>query len=297
MKYFFGYPTQLVVLAGSFLTSSAPALAQCDNGRPQRLSLGVSQFHCAAGWCKIYGAWADGSPNGIDRNPEMGGPGWDFAIEPVMYGIRPDGPAVGRVQDGDVLVAVNGRPIVSPSASRLLDTTEPGETLTLTVRRDGRLQDFDIVTEASCRAPSVAAGRLPGSVGTQVDLRGIIAAVRAARDSTRDRAVSVNRFDQTDEMGRLGMALACVDCVPEGRIPVWQFNEPPVVVAVSPEGPASLAGIQPGDRLLKRDSIPVTSPEGALRFGRVGLGESFQLTVMRGDREVTVDITVTPLRN
>ena len=282
------------VILTSVLTFGAGDLrAQCPDDRPVRLSMGIGQFHCAAGWCKIYGAWADGSPGNNQRNTGAQAPDWDFSIEPRLSGIDPNGPAAGKIREGDVLVAVNGRSIVSQFASRVLDSTEPGDTIILTIRRGEDLHDVEIATAGSCRAPAVAAGRYDGTPGVADELRRLVAANIRARDSSRDRALVVNQFDRSAGMGRLGLALACYDCVPEGRIPAWQFRTPPVVVAVVAGGPADRAGIVPGDIVIAYDAIPVTDPEAALLLARIADGETMRLKLSRGGRELSVELTAT----
>ena len=73
-----------------------------------------------------------------------------FGAEPRLSGIDPAGPAAGRLREGDVLVAVDGRLITTRAAALRLWQARPGETVNLTVRRDGRRVVAPIVVGGVC---------------------------------------------------------------------------------------------------------------------------------------------------
>lgn len=75
----------------------------------------------------------------------------EFLAEPTIGQIRRGGPADGRLRDGDVLVAVNGRLITTRSAWRYLATLSPDDAVRLTIRRNGMEREVTIVPEARCR--------------------------------------------------------------------------------------------------------------------------------------------------
>jgi carboxyl-terminal processing protease len=66
----------------------------------------------------------------------------------------------------------------------------------------------------------------------------------------------------------------------------------PVIDRVLPRGPAALAGIQPGDVLLAvdGDSVAPLSPEDVLERLNGPLGASVQLTLRRGEEEITLTV-------
>ncbi len=70
--------------------------------------------------------------------------------------IDPDGPAgKGGVQAGDVITALNGKPIASPNELRnQIARTAPGTRVTLSVYRDGKITDltFPVGTQPATRA-------------------------------------------------------------------------------------------------------------------------------------------------
>ena len=61
--------------------------------------------------------------------------------------VIPESPAAGKLQPTDVIVAVGGTAVRTPSdLRRLLQRGEPGETVTLTVRRGGERKRFSLTT-------------------------------------------------------------------------------------------------------------------------------------------------------
>jgi len=66
----------------------------------------------------------------------------------------------------------------------------------------------------------------------------------------------------------------------------------PVIDRVLPRGPAALAGIQPGDVLLAVDGVEVAplSPEAVLERLNGPLGASVQLTLHRGEEQITLTV-------
>ncbi|WNB86135.1 S16 family serine protease [Cellulomonas sp. ATA003] len=73
--------------------------------------------------------------------------GYEVPAELLVAGAVEGTGAAGVVQEGDVLVAFRGEPVESYTALiGALDTTEPGTTVTLSVLRDGKPLDLDVVT-------------------------------------------------------------------------------------------------------------------------------------------------------
>src|SRR3954466_2750834 len=71
-----------------------------------------------------------------------------FSTEPRIHGIH--GTGQGRLRDGDVLAAIDGRRIPTDEAGDRLATVRRGERVRLTVRRGGGTQDVEVVAGQRC---------------------------------------------------------------------------------------------------------------------------------------------------
>src|SRR5215218_9074607 len=76
-----------------------------------------------------------------------------FGTEPRISGIR--GPGAGRLREGDVLVAVDGRLITTDQAGDRLANVRRGERVRISVRRGGRVESYDITAGERCLRPPV----------------------------------------------------------------------------------------------------------------------------------------------
>ena len=93
--------------------------------------------------------------------------GYDPEVNPrgaLVTGTFVDTPAIGKLELGDVIVAVDGRPVRTPEQLRAaIATRDPGDSVTLTVRRGGKTIDVTLTTIASPTDPERPI------VGIQVD--------------------------------------------------------------------------------------------------------------------------------
>ncbi|MCU1661568.1 MAG: Lon-like protease [Pseudonocardiales bacterium] len=90
----------------------------------------------------------------------------------VVGDLVPNSPAQGRLQVGDEIVAVSGRPVDSPAAvSTALATTKPGQSVTVTYRRSGEQHDADVVLGSSPDRPQGLLGVRPGIEPQAGDIR------------------------------------------------------------------------------------------------------------------------------
>jgi len=111
--------------------------AECPAGQAASGDLGYSGTECHG--CVISG------------KHERGKPDIEFDAEPIISGIRKDGPADGKLEEQDVLVAIDGQPITTRPAAIQLSWLEPDKPVRLTVRRNGVPTDVEIVPVARCR--------------------------------------------------------------------------------------------------------------------------------------------------
>jgi PDZ domain-containing protein len=75
----------------------------------------------------------------------------------VVSSVDPDGPSAGILEPDDVVVAVDGTAVSNPEdVRRLVSAHKPGESVRLTIERDGKQQDVTITTEAADGEPDHA---------------------------------------------------------------------------------------------------------------------------------------------
>jgi PDZ domain-containing protein len=75
----------------------------------------------------------------------------------------PDSPAASTLQVGDELVAVSGRAVDSPVAvAEALTATKPGQSVTITYKREGQQRDAQVVLGSSPDRPQGLLGVRPG---------------------------------------------------------------------------------------------------------------------------------------
>lgn len=80
----------------------------------------------------------------------------------VVGAVVPDSPAAGALRVGDELVAVSGRTVTSPAAvADALAGTTPGQTVTVTYRRDGQERRADVALARSGDRPQGLLGVRP----------------------------------------------------------------------------------------------------------------------------------------
>ena len=199
-----------------------------------------------------------------------------FGAEPELRDIRPDGPAAGRLREGDILVAVDGALITTRAGSLRLARTRPGHAVRLTIRRAGRNRDVVIVPEAG----SAPAPESPG--------------LGAQRTAAKAHG-SVETPAGFEAPGSLGLGLAC-DCSMKSDargVESWTFREPPEVVGLQAGGPAEGAGVRVGDLIERIGGIVVTTPEGGRRFSAITPGQRIQLGLRRDGTRIDLTLVAT----
>lgn len=98
--------------------------------------------------------------------------GYDVEITPhgaLVLGVSSDAPAAGKLETGDVIVEVDGRPVTTPDdLRREIARRDPGETVALTTSRDGRTRN---VVLGTIPAPDDSERPIVGiQVGQQADI-------------------------------------------------------------------------------------------------------------------------------
>lgn len=276
------------LLAGLPMSVAAQQLV-CADGWPPRPSIGVDRYHCVGGACRIWGV--TGEPVAETLLSQEGGRAywgerWDqvrssfeFTVEPTLWDIDPAGPAAGLVQEGDVLVAVQGIPVTSAPAGRVLGDPPEGRPLPLTLRRDDGLRSVEVVPALTCSATTLSMGTDEG-VGLRVATRG---------------------FDDAEPRGGtgslLGLILRCeacraVDPDAADQRGHWRFEAYPTVAVVRGNGPAGIAGVLAGDRLTHIDGLDLLSEEGAHRLSELRRGEEVEIRAERNGHTRTFSVRI-----
>jgi hypothetical protein len=252
---------------------------------------------------------------------------WTFRSEPEVGGIRPDGPAAGKLREGDALTAIDGVLITTRDGARRFAEIAPGATATLTVRRNGREIPVRIVADAVCpelalapennvivisqsdaRAPEAATPAVPQAprvpeapelAQTPETPQTPEAPMIAPRAPRRDR-LPMPAIPTEDALPRgwSGFGLTCRDCGgrpgDEGKPPVWKFGTLPTIYFLDPGSPAARAGIQIGDVLAQLDGVSLLTEEGGRRFGALKPGQSVRWTIRRGGGTRNVTVVTAP---
>src|SRR5687768_18525643 len=144
-----GFPLILVLS----LATAAPAMAQQAVGTCPGQAvgfLGISGIDCN---CTIGHSDADN---------------WSFRTEPRVTSLELTTRGGKLLKVGDIITHVDGKLITTREGARAMATIKPGQTVVLTVRRDGESLRYAIVAEAACRgeglgiyAPSRPVGVAP----------------------------------------------------------------------------------------------------------------------------------------
>jgi hypothetical protein len=242
---------------------------------------------------------------------------WVFRSEPRVVGIAPDGPAAGRLREGDVITAVDGALITTRAGGNRFAGVTPGVPVTLGVRRDGRDMTVRIVPGSVCpeaalgtfpRAPFDGANRHepppPPWMGTTP---APAPPMRPQEPAGGEPRVGMFRFtpqafergvEETLPRGWTGFGLRCSQCGsqagPPGQPPVWDFRSLPEIYFVDPESPAARAGFEIGDVLTHIDGVSLLDEEGGRRFGSVRPGQKVVWTFRRGGTVRTAEVVTVP---
>jgi serine protease Do len=152
----------------------------------------------------------------------------------LVANVEPDSPAArGGLQPGDVVRAVNGKPLESVKAlARAVADSRPGSTLTLEVSRDQANRSLKVLLGTSPGAGQVADASAPAGAGSAP---------------------------------RLGLALAPLTAESRAQFGIEKGKEGVVVARVERDSPAARAGIRPGSLISMVGQRPVSAPEDVVK--------------------------------
>jgi S1-C subfamily serine protease len=244
------------------LCATAAQAQTCEGGRPRTATLGIGLLHCVGGTCMVNARDSHGYRH-------------DFATEPRVWELEPNGPASRGLREGDQITSVDGVLITTREGGRRLANVRAGVPVQLGIRRGGAETLVRVVPEPGCNTPALAV------------------TASAAKPDWRPRPHASPDAGPKPHRGPgvyFGMELDCGDCGwrQENGDWRWHATEPLRVASVVPDAPAQRAGIRPGDVLLRIDGRPLTTG-GAGHFA-AGLhpGQPVSFEVRRGDRTVRV---------
>lgn len=175
----------------------------------------------------------------------------------LISAVEPNGPAAkAGLRSGDVILAVNGRPIAtSGEAPSLIANIKPGTSAELQVWRNGREEKVQVrVDELKDQPEEPATGSASPGRGE-----------RDARLGLAVRPLSPDEQRQTQTQGG--------------------------VVVEQASGPAADAGIEPGDLVLAVGDMPVRSVDD-LRKATQSAKDSVALLVQRGNAQLYVPVRI-----
>lgn len=245
---------------------------------------------------------------------------WLFNVEPEIQGIDRGGPSDGLLEDGDVIVAIDGMLVTTRRAGTRLANLEAGEPVELEVRRGRRTQTVTVVPRNS-PAPSVPMGFTvrysdrsktmtiePGEAMSSQLARSINGLTLRARElgaamgslglSAYPGSFSFPEFNidfgNMFPQGWVGFGLSFSGSIKhkdEGKSAEWRFNEPPLIKSVQPDSPADKAGLQVNDVLLEIDGLELDSRKGGQHFSCMAPGQTVEWKVRRGGKTFSVETT------
>jgi S1-C subfamily serine protease len=248
------------------------AAQRCSEGRSETGTIGIGRYQCVTGTGCM-----------VDTRAHV------FSTEPTVWKIKPRGPSAAQLRDGDALVAVDGQLITTRAGGERMANIQPGERVTLRIRRAGVESDVSITAVRGCNTPSLVvltpgeATRYGNTDKSGVSMR---AALRRQLDDTFARRPS----DLAAPI-ELGVTLECGDCrwrQDNGR---WRFEttRPPFVQSVDSTGPA-FGRLDAGDVILAINKRPIIDAAAGLMLGAARPGESFAIEVWRRGRVETITL-------
>jgi hypothetical protein len=240
---------------------------------------------------------------------------WRFRSEPTVRGLNAGGPAVGRLESGDVIVALEGKLITTAEAGLRFARLRPGVPVVMSVRRGGEQQSVVITPEATCLdevgfpAPQAAEARAARAAGAIEPEAWTPEPSLFERSETpeapeppeppepiqplqpRQAPRAATPATLPRPRGWIGVGMDCGDCAirhDADRTPVWNFDSHPQVSYVDPGSPAATAGIRRGDVLTHVDGVSLLTEEGGRRFGGMRPGKAIRLKLRRGTESPTL---------
>jgi len=250
-----------------------------------------------------------------------------FSASPRVLRVVRGGPSDGVLEEGDVILTVDGHDLATAEGSRRFMRPEFGAELDLAIRRNGEDRNVKVTVGRYDRNRSSgytvnlvqrdedgdlrAVGR-DEITSSHVEVRNRIreaeSHARRVEASAGTRSRDRSHFVSRGRVGGVGRTRSWYGVGLETRAMVVKdndddysviyFEDPPRVYSVDPDGPAGRAGVLRGDVLVRVDEKDLDRDEGAELFSAAAPGDTIRLVVRRGESEHVVVVTpeVYPVR-
>jgi len=198
-----------------------------------------------------------------------------FGLPPATKGalveqVMPKTPAAkAGIQVGDVVVAVNGKPVEVPGQlTRAVAAVTPGNKVSITVLRDSKKRDISVAVAQRPDEEVLARGEGPeegeGGEAAPAEAKG----------------------------PKLGLRLQALTADVARELKV-EADSGVLVAEVSPDGPAASAGVQRGDLIVEVNRQPVKKPEQVAHLvSKAKPGDVVLLRVRRGPNATFVPVRI-----
>jgi len=124
-------------------TSVANAQGErCREGKALTGDIGIGGFQCVAAGCAV---------NGLHKGRYR----HQFSAEPYVWDIDPDGPSAQKLQEGDRIVAIDGKLVTTPEGGEHLANLREGVAVTLRIRRASQVMETRILPVVGCNMPYI----------------------------------------------------------------------------------------------------------------------------------------------
>ncbi|MDB5355041.1 MAG: protease Do [Phycisphaerales bacterium] len=189
---------------------------------------------------KVTRGWLGVSISDVSRDlPKAKSFGFNGASGVLVEQTFPNTPATGKLQDGDIIEAIDGKPVKNVLELRnAVAATPPHSDVKMTIFRDGKDTDITLKIGEQPEDPTAVAGSRSGPA------RGGPAGTPASSE-----ALGMSFTNPTDELSE--------------KYGFGDMRNGALVTRVQPRSAAERAGIRPGDVITKVGNAPVNNAKEA----------------------------------